>query len=506
MKYSIFILTVLFIFLGGCSDEWLTDVEPQGKLLENNYYQTEEEMSNGMVAIYNMFKNQYWQGTWASWYMIASVASDDAVTHGGGRVDRPEIWEVQDYRHTPLTDGLEQVWNRPYYGIYRANVIIDRVDPETDFGKIAIAEAKMLRAYFYFDLVRLFGEVPLITKVLTPDEYLQSKNPKQEIFEFIVEDLKAATVDLPVRWTGGDAYRMTKYAAHGLLAKVYAYMASPFYNAGGINNDKWALAETQAQLVIDNGGYELLEDFDQIWWYNNEFNNETLIEMSYSYAEGEHWSFGENVTSNVIQQLQGVRGIAVNDTLDDGWGFDMITDDLVNAYRSQGDSVRLHGTALAEWQMVEWGVSGFDKNEDYTGYYSKKRATWEDSNPDNNTWGYSNNERILRLSEVYLLLAEAQIAQGKSGDAAINEVRDRVDLTPVSGATMDDLKLERRLELAMEYNRFFDLVRWGDDETELGPEKGLFHHGGYTAKNAHFPIPQAEIDNSDGFLIQAKGY
>lgn len=496
MKYKIYIIAFLFIGLGACSEEWLNDVEPQGKLLESNYYQTEEEMSNAMVAIYNMFKNQYWQGQWASWYIITSVASDDAVCHGGGRVDRPEMWEVQDYMTTPLTGGLYPVWNRPYYGIYRANVVIERVDPTTDFGKVAIAEAKMLRAYFYFDLVRLFGEVPLITKVLTPDEYEQEKVAKQDIFEFIVADLEAASKDLPKRWTGGDAYRMTKYAAHGLLAKVYAYMASPFYNEGGINNDKWALAETQAQLVIDEGDYELLDNFDDIWWYENEFNNETLIEMSYGYAEGEHWGQGENVVSNVIQQLQGPRGIAINDTLDDGWGFDMITDDLVNAYRAQGDSVRLHGTALAEWQMAEWGVTGFDKNEDYTGFYSKKRATWEGANPDNNTWGYSNNERILRLGEIYLILAEAQIAQGKSGDAAINAVRDRVNLPAITGATMDDLKLERRLELAMEYNRFFDLVRWGDAQAELGPEKGLFHHGGYTAKNAHFPIPDAEIQKT----------
>ncbi len=503
MKYTILLLITLSIALGGCSDEWLNDVEPQGKLLEVNYYQSQDEMEKGLISIYNVFKNQYWQGVWSSWYMLSSLPSDDALAVGGGRADRPEFWEAYDYATTPISSGLVQVWNRPYYGIYRANVIIDRVDPNGgDINKVMIAEAKMLRAYFYFELVRYFGEVPLIDHVLTPAEFDQAKVSKEEIFELIVQDLKDASVYLPKRWTGANAYRMTKYAAHGLLGKTYMYMASPFFNIQGA--DYYELAKTELKKVIDEGDYTLEPDYNMIWWYGNEFNNETLIEMSYGYTESDGWGNGGDITSNVIQQLQGPRGINSNDTLSAGWGFDMVTQNLVDEYRTQGDSVRLHGTALAEWQMREWGINSFDVQEDYSGFYSNKRATWKLLNPGSAPWGWSNNERILRLADIYLLYAEALNQTGDDATARtyVDIVRTRSNLgsiTEVESSQSLDLfaaiKLERRLELAQEGQRFFDLIRWNDAETVLGS-------AGYTEKNAHYPIPQEEIDNSNGVLIQ----
>ncbi len=511
MKYTIIALFTLSLIFAGCSNDWLNDIEPQGKLLESNYYQTEAEMEKGLIASYNMFKNQYWDGIWSSGILLGSLASDDAVAHGGGPGDRPEFWDAQEYECVATTSGLLSMWKRSYHGVYRCNVVIERVDPTSDFGKIAIAEAKTLRAMFYFDLVRYFGEGPLIKNVLTPDAYIQPKAPKQEIFEFIVEDLVAAGPDLPTRWSGGDVYRMTKYGAYGLLSKVYAYMASPYNNPGGINTALWAESEKYAQMVIDDGGYALEADYDNIWWFENEFNNETLIEMSYGYSPGEYFGGGQESVSNVMQQLCGVRGIAVNDTLGAGWGFNMVTKNLVELYEANGDTERLNGTALAQADYESWGATGGDQNQDFSGYYNKKMASWKKLNPTNSadTWGWGNNERVLRLADIYLILAEAQIAQGKSGDAAINVVRDRVGLAPITGANLDALKLERRLELAMENNRFFDLVRWDDADAVLSvsvSDEDGYHHGGYAARNATWPIPQEEIDKSDGLLIQTAGY
>lgn len=513
MKIRILILVSMIVIFGGCSDEWLNDIEPQGKLLEVNYYETESEIKNGLVSIYSMYKNQYWQGVWSSWYLAASIPSDDAVPHGGGRGDRPEIWAMDDYAVTPITEGLESLWDRSYYGIYRSNVLIQRVDVTArESNKNMVAEAKMLRALFNFDLVRYFGEVPLIDHTLTAEEYDQSKNSKEEIYQFIVKDLKDAAEDLPVSWTGEDKYRMTKYAAHGLLGKVYMYMASPFYDLGAAYYDS---AATQLKLVIDDGPYTLEPDYNLIWWYDNEFNNETLIEMSYAYGSGEYWAGGAESESNVIQQLTGPRGLLWDaaaphkDTLVNGWGFDMVTQDLVDEYRLQGDSVRLHGTALAEWQLKEFGVDTLDHNEAYTGYYTNKRATWTLQNPDRGVWSWGNNERILRLADIYLLYAEALNRTGNDGDAIINAdiVRTRAGLGSIADVMSDQgidlyaaIKLERRLELAQEAQRFFDLVRWGDAGTVLGPL------GFVEGKNEHYPIPQVEIDDSNGALIQNPAY
>lgn len=517
MKYIFLLLITLSVTLGGCSDEWLNDIEPQGKLLESNYYTTTNEIENGLISVYNMFKNQYWQGSWSSWYMYSSVASDDAVANYGDHTDMAHMWNVTEYNVTPINDGLWQIWDRIYYGAYRANVVISRVDPAGGGNNLAmIAEAKMLRAYFYFDLIKFFGEGPLIDHVLTPEEYLQPKATKAEIFAFIVKDLLEAAPDLPARWTGKDAYRMTKYGAHGLLGKVYMYMASPYYNIQD-GNDYIALAKEQLKKVIDEGGYELLADYDQIWWYANEFNNETLIEISYSFDPND--GFGANgggmQTSNVWGKAMGPRGIGSNDTLNDGWGFDMVTQDLVDEYRAQGDSIRLHGTVLADWQMVEWGISGFDNSRaGYTSYYSKKRTSWKASNPTGANWGYGTNERMLRLGDIYLLYAEACAISGDNATAITyaNMTRTRAGLGSVElipGATLlDKIKLERRLELGQEGNRFFDLVRWGDAIEVLNAQPVVegINRSVFEERHFHYPIPQREIDAAQGLLIQREGY
>nr|MDA3929354.1 RagB/SusD family nutrient uptake outer membrane protein [Prolixibacteraceae bacterium] len=504
MKFQKLIIVIIALFIiTSCSDKWLNDIEPQGKLLQVNYYQTDAEFESGMVAVYSMFKNQYWNGAWSSFYLYASIPSDDAVVHGGGLTDMPQLWDVDAFSATPLTAGLQRLWDRSYYGIYRANVLMESLDENsTDAMKIMAAEAQMLRGYFYFELFRFFGEVPLIDHILVPEEFDQVKVSKEEIFNLIVSDLKAAAEILPENWSGSDKYRMTKYAAHGLMGKVYMYMASPFYNLGEQN---YTNAITELKKVIDEGSYSLLSDFDQVWSYTNEFNNETLIEMSYTYSTGEFWGNGADAESNVVQQLQGPRGLNANDTLQAGWGMDMITQDLVDAYREQGDSIRLHGTALAEWQMREWGITDFEKNEAYTGYYNFKRATWKALNPDGNFWGWGNNERILRLSDIYLLLAEAYNRTGNDTEALknVNTVRNRVGLPNIESSgdqLLSDIKLERRLELAQEAQRFFDLVRWGDGPAVLGKL------GFVAGKSEHYPIPQAEIDNSGSMLIQNEAY
>jgi hypothetical protein len=305
---------------------------------------------------------------------------------------------------------------------------------------------------------------------------------------------------------------MTKYAAHGLLGKVYVYMASPFYNLGTAYYDS---AATQLKLVIDEGPYALESDFSQVWRFDNEFNDETLIEMSYGYGEGEFWDGGAETQGNVIQQLTGPRGMlwtagAIGgDTINNGWGFDMVTQDLVDEFKAQADSVRLQGTVLAEWKLVEWGLTSIEKNEAYTGYYTMKRMTWRAQNPTGLVWAYNNNERILRLSDIYLLYAEALSQSGNDAEAIVNIdiVRARAGLGSISQVMTDQsidlytaIKLERRLELAQEAQRFFDLVRWGDAGTVLGPL-------GFTAnKHEHYPIPQVEIDDSNGALIQNPNY
>jgi hypothetical protein len=528
MKKSIIITSFLAILIFfGCSKDWLSNVEPQSKLLEVNYYSTPQEALNGLIGVYSMIKNQYFQGVWASWYLMESLPSDDAVAVGGGPNDRPELHSVDEYTITPITGGLINVWDRCYFGIYRANVVIARTAGSTDAGILQIqAEAKALRAYLYFDLVRFWGQVPLVTTELTPDQYGQPKVTEQEIFNQIVADLKDAVANLydkdDPRYPrkGIDAYRVAKYAAMGLLGKVYTYMASPYY---GLGTDNYALAAAQLKDVIDNGNYQLLTDYDKIWWYANEFNKETLMEVSYgpSPSTATYWGNGAESQSNVIIQLDGPRGIDVNSTINPGWGFDMITPELVQAYKDAGDSVRLHGTALAEWQLRQIPlcdtchtyIHSFDKQPGYTGYYTKKRTTWKAQNPAAAVWSYSNNERVLRLGDIYLLYAEALNRQSSPDDATalhyVNLLRERALLTDLPPQTGDNLfktiQKERRLELAQEGQRFFDLVRWEGGPGQTATTQ-LVPIGFQVGKHEHFPIPANEISYSHGALLQNPAY
>jgi starch-binding outer membrane protein, SusD/RagB family len=526
MKKSIIITSFLTILMfSGCSKDWLNNVEPQGKLLEANYYATPDEALKGLVGVYNMIKNQYYSGTWSSYYLMASLPSDDAAAVGGGPADRPEFHSFDEYTTSSITSSLQEQWNRCYFAIYRANVLIERTSTMTDPGVLQIqAEAKMLRAWMFFDLVRNFGQVPLVNHELTPDEYGQAKVPEADIYAQIVQDLKDAAAGLPATRSSDDAYRQTKWSALALLGKVYVFMASPFYNIGTANYD---LAATTLKDVIDNSGKALLTDYDKIWWYANEFNNETFIEVSYgpSPAGALYWGNGAESQSNIIQQLDGPRGITISDTINAGWGFDMITQACVDAYKSQGDSVRLHGSVLAEWQLKQFRatdstkITSFEKNEGYTTFYTKKRTTWFAENPSASAfWSYPNNERILRLGEVYLLYAEALNRSTTPDDATarqyVNLVRERASLTDipstVSGVDLyKAIKLERRLELAGEGCRFYDLVRWeGDFDAGKGDDaKSMLVPLGFVlGKHEHYPIPNNEINNSKGMLLQNPAY
>ena len=199
--------------------------------------------------------------------------------------------------------------------------------------------------------------------------------------------------------------------------------------------------------------------------------------------------------------MNGPRGIS-SDTLLAGWGFDMVSEDLISAYNAEGDDVRKDGTAYGEAFLASIGAGTPEKNPGYTGWFSKKRAPWSYITWNSNAeWNYETNERVIRYADVLLMMSEA-ILGGASGNADFyfKQVRERAGLDPITGVTMDDVKKERRLELAMEGFRYFDLVRWGDAATVLVPK-------GFVAVNHEvFPIPQEEIINSNYALVQNPNY
>ena len=503
----IILFSLLIIFSSACTEDWL-DLEPIGQKLESNYYQTEEEIHSGLIAAYSMLQPKYFSG-WSSYYFLANFPSDDAKVVGGGPGDRPAYHEIANFNTVPTNPALLQLWRRDYFGIYRANLVLGNANPEKSENlSTYVAEAKFLRAYFYFELIRFFGDVPLITSSLASDQYNQAKDPAEDVFAQVIKDLTEAVPDLPSKstLTGNEFYRATKGAANALLGKAYLYMASPYYQQEydfeKSASEYYSLAAGRFENVINSMEYELESNYDDIWQLSHEHGIESVFEIEYANIDrGGDWGNGRVNGGNIDVQMSGPRGIST-DTLLAGWGFDMVSQDLISAYNAEDDSARKFGTAYGEAFLNEIGAEEWEKNEGYTGWFSKKRATWAHLTSDvDPQWNYETNERIIRYADVLLMCAEAYLQSG-AGDPLplVNDVRERASLDPLSSVSMNDIKKERRLELAMEGHRFFDLVRWGDAASELG-ELGFQQN-----KHEVFPIPQAEIDNSNGKLKQNENY
>ncbi len=505
MKSIKYIFITLVLLSSGCADDWL-ELEPVGQKLENNFYQTEGDIYQGLISTYSMLQPKYFSG-WSSYYFLANFPSDDSEVVGGGPGDRPEYHAIGDFQMLPTNSAILQLWRRNYYGIYRANLVIQNADPEaSQTSREYIAEARFLRAYFYFELVRFFGDVPLITSQLTPDEYNQPRKPAKQVYQQIITDLQAAIPDLAL--APSEKYRATKGAAQSLLGKAYLYMASPYYyntyNFELSRTEYYQLAADEFNDVIISAQYDLEQNYDDIWRYEYEHGIESIFEIEYSnIARGGDWGNGRVNGGNIDVQMNGPRGIST-DTLLAGWGFDMVTQDLISAYNAEGDDIRKEGTAYGETFLTSIGASDWEENEGYTGWFSKKRAPWAHITWDSQAeWNYETNERMIRYADVLLMMAEAIVGGAtapQSADHYLNLVRDRVDLVPKGGVTMADIKKERRLELAMEGHRFFDLVRWGDAASKLG-DRGFVQ-----GKHEVFPIPQEEIVNSQYTLTQNDNY
>ena len=506
MKLIKYILLVPVFMLTACSD-WL-ELEPVGEKFESNFYQTEQEIYQGLIACYSMLQPKYFSG-WSSYYFLANFPSDDSEVVGGGKGDRPEYHEVNEFRTLPTNTAVLQLWRRGYYGINRANSVLANANPDASSkSREYVAEARFLRAYYYFELVRFFGDVVLFTENLKDGEYDQKQSPAEEVYGQIIEDLQNAIPDLAVKTslTALDNYRATKGAARMLLGKVYLYMASPYFQERYEFDESaatyYSLAAEQFNLVIESGIYQLEPDYDDIWQLSHERGIESIFEIEYGNIErGGDWDNGRVNGGNIDVQMSGPRAIST-DTLNAGWGFDMVTKDLISSYNAEGDEVRRDGTAYGESFLSSIGASGWEKNEGYTGWFSKKRAPWtyttSSSVPE---WNYETNERVMRYGDLLLMYAEALLGSG-SGDPAVpfNKVRERAKLDPLTTVTMDDIKKERRLELAMEGFRYIDLIRWGDAPTVLGDL------GFVKDKHEVFPIPQDEISNSNNTLDQNDNY
>ncbi|ASZ11596.1 RagB/SusD family nutrient uptake outer membrane protein [Chitinophaga pendula] len=478
-----------------CSKSFI-EVDPKGTFLEDNYYRNQQEAFNGLVAVYDIVG---WQSSgYITKIGALNAASDDNFAGGGGPNDVSDFQVFSNYTLTPATGPQSELWRKGYSGVFRANILLQKmpgVNMDDNLKKRYIAEAKFLRAYFYFDLVRLFKSIPLFTvPVKMGEETSVTQALPADVYKLIEQDLKDAFTDLPARIDiKVDGGRATKAAAQALLGKVY------------LQQKKYPQAITELAAVNGTPGGEsqygnkLLTNYADLFLINNKFNAESIFELVYTNTSVGSWGCVACTEGNVLGVMVGPRNYNRKDQSApdyvSGWSFLPVTEDLFNAM--QGDP-RLPATIANLKALEAAGKVTYEKGYMNTGYFMEKfagRESYKWTGSGNWELNFPRNMYDMRLADTYLLEAEALILGG--GDlgraaALINAVRDRAygDNLHHVAATMENLKKERRLELAGEGHRWLDLVRWGDAATVLGGR------GFQAGKHEILPIPLLEMENT----------
>jgi hypothetical protein len=498
--YQSFLVLVLGLGLVGCTQDFL-ELQPRGTDLEVNYYETEDELYQAMVAVYDVLQ---WGGTngWTMQLGLLNTASDDNYAGGSDASDQPSWVAWDNFTLDPFLGPQSGLWNKGFSGIYRANVFLEKIAdaPEVspEFKARATAEVKFLRAFYYFDLVRFFGNVPLITSSLGADDiYNQVQVSPAQIYDLIEQDLQdaRATFELPATVPANEFGRVTKGAVNALLGKVILYQ-----------NDESRMAEAADlfEEVIGSGIYDLENNFGDIFRQSREFGVESVFEINYSSNQRGGWgNFGNGTEGNYNVQFFGMRDY-VGPTYSPGYGFCPVTEKLAEAMQNDP---RFQHTIIDAVQLEAQGAS-YSPGFQNTGYFIRKYAPLAaeralDGEPALN-WG--TNIREIRFADVLLMAAEAHARAGNDALARphLNRVRTRVGLQPypsLSGQNLlEAIYRERQLELATEGHRFFDLVRTGRAGDELGDQ------GFVVGKHEVLPVPQTEIDITEGSIKQNPGY
>jgi hypothetical protein len=504
MKYfsiKIILLSTLFLLVG-CGDKFLDRPPLIGESSED-YYQTEEHAIASVNAAYAALQFELTPAAHFRWFW-GDIMSDDSDKGGAGDNDGFELLLLETFQGQSNNEMVASEWTASYEGIYRANAALENIpgiDMDETIKARILGEARFIRSWFFYNLVTMFGDVPKADHVLLPSEFNIGRSPASEIWTLIESDLTTAIPDLPLRgdYNDADLGRISKGAAQGLLTKVYLWQG------------KWALAEQTANNIITSGEYALADDYASIFTRLGENGSGSVFEIQYMSESGGNWGYNqanEGTFTNVFQRPRGAFG---------GFGFNLPTQDLVDEFFAENPSVEDPRLASSIFRIGDQVGDRGVLTEEATGfphpYYPKKyfnnlseEASFGDIAPNGGS-----NDRVIRYADVLLMHAEAAYHNGNEPGArtSLEEVRARAragnpfilsEVTSSGQTLLDAIYHERRVELALEGHRFFDLVRTGRASSVLGSM-------GYT-EGVHnlFPIPSAQILVTNGAITQNNGY
>ncbi len=476
MKTYNYLIAILGFLTLSCGEDFLA-VEPLDQLSSGNYYNSPQEIETGVIGVYDQLQSFYAYNGFPLWI---ELRSDDGTLNTAGKSSNVDEFRLRG------SDGPGAIWDNGYELIFRSNRLLDVMENYDGEGKEKllpmIAEVKFLRALTYFNLVRFYGDVPLVTTVLTPEEsFAFGRAPASEVYEkLIINDLMEVSDVLPRKsdYQGDDVGRATRGAANALLGKVYLTLG------------RFDLAAASLKKVIDSEEYSLLTDYAGVFDVTNPNHAESIFEIQFN----QFLDNGNQMSRWTSNELGKALGIQFAN------GLLAPTQSLQDAYLNNDDSLRFQ-------VAMDSGAYEGDRYKDVD--YFKKYVTLN-SAPNQGT---DNNYIVLRYADVLLMYAEA--LNETEGPAAalpfLNIVRNRAGMPAITNqdpaALRDTILNERRVELANEGHRWFDLVRTGKaieaiseylSESEINSTVEPFQ--------LVFPIPQSEVDKNPNKISQNPGY
>lgn len=506
------ILALIALLSFGCSESFL-DYEQRGVQTTASFYKTDAQALEALMAVFDRWQ----QGVNWNYLYTHMALSDECYAGGGSRGDNGgQLEELNEYRFTPTTPPINGHYSWLYYCVNRSNILIDNVIADTDNKIMYVAMAKALRGYAYFFLVSLWGDVPLVLHELNSEEYNQPRTPKAQVYAQIEQDLTEAIAVLKVRSEMPADYQnlISKGAAQSILGKVYLFQ------------EKYDEAAQVFQQVIDSEEYDLYPDYSKILRLETEYGVESVWEVPFVSTMNYASIFGAEAGMGGWMIMLSPRPeylpfpvYGAMDLFVFGWGFINPHKELYDAYTDAGDLVRRNASILGPDSLVQLGgeyktMAGFTPYGS-DGYIRLKYLPYLSEGAGSNDWArfsnISTNCRMIRYADVLLMAAEANNRKASPDDTKaqtfVNLVRDRVSLDPVTSTgdvLFEDIKQERKFELAFEGQRYLDLQRWGDaydalkDQGKSVPDgSGGFLHpdgAGYDLnKNELLPIPEYEM-------------
>lgn len=467
------------------------------QITADDYFKTADDYQKMLIGVYSPT-----QWLWAV-PVIGDVASDNSVSGGENATDVLGLQQIDDYTTVSVNSYMTEIWKTCYEGINRANYLEENKGKLEFAGKEQVyGQAYFLRAYFYFELVRFFGDVPLFTerRLGVSDSKTIGRSPKADVYAQIETDLRAAIASLPPNTN--EPGRATKYAAQALLGKVLLYQGND------ANQAKFEEAAAVLEEVV-NGPFSLVANFGSIFLASGENGPESVYEIQYSNNNPFYdWSNPGRGQGNFAVQHNGIRNLTGGSPYAQGWSVNLPTQDLADAFQT-GDSRKAVTILDIEAYIAanpQYNITYLVAPYKNTGLYNQKYHPRKGETSGQIELNYLNNNRVIRFADVLLMAAEANSRKASPNTAKaqdyINRVRQRAfgdqnhNITATGAALTQAIWDERRLELAMEGHRFFDLVRTGRAAQEI--------QGFVTGKHEVFPIPQEEIDISE--FAQNPGY